>query len=223
MTALKDKIKSLMSVDTDQFLDSGRVTSIDRDILKVKFFNAHYGETLVEVAESLPFWTEGKTEKGAASTVNPAVKLCQEMVLYDIHTLVWNTYADYLHLHLKKILDNHYATADFSSELTNYCSNRTRICRLKTGDFSHAHYFANYYGFGYSETIISMLTQLNSTNDFEGGELYFPKQELQIDLSIGEVLVFPSAYTHPVEYRKVTKGTRYILESHMGRFPFPSQ
>lgn len=223
MKSLKENIKALMSVDTKKFLDAGEVTVLHDDVLKIKFFTPQYGTTLVDVAEALPFWTEGRVEKGEAASVNPAIKLCHELVLYDIHPMVWNTYADYLHLHLKKILDNHYVTADFSSELTNYCSGRTRVCRLNTGDFSNAHYFANYYGLSYPETIISMLTQLNGTDDFEGGELYFPRQQLEVQLSAGEMLVFPSTYTHPVEYRKVTTGNRYLLESHIGRFPFPAQ
>ena len=219
---LKDKIKELMTVNSEKFLDTGSVTVINEDIIKIKFFNANYCETLVEVTEALPFWNEGKVEKGSATSVNPAVKLCHEFLLYDIHAMVWNTFADYLHLFLKKILDNHYVTADFSAELINYNAGRTKVSRLKKGDFNHAHCFTNYHGFNYAETIISMISQLNKTTDFTGGGLYFPRQQINVSLSIGEVLVFPSGFTHPITYQKVEKGNRYLLESHMGRLSTPS-
>lgn len=53
---------------------------------------------------------------------------------------------------------------------------------------------------------ISVVIGLNS--DYEGGDLYFPRQEVRVKIGKGDVVMFPSTYTHPHEVEKVTKGVR---------------
>lgn len=55
--------------------------------------------------------------------------------------------------------------------------------------------------------VISFLFYLN--DDFEGGETYFPRQDITVTPSTGSVLIFPSIYTHPHEAKPITNGIKY--------------
>jgi len=49
------------------------------------------------------------------------------------------------------------------------------------------------------------------SEDFEGGELEFPRQDVLIKPKTGTVAIFPSNFTHPHLVKPVTSGTRYSL------------
>lgn len=55
--------------------------------------------------------------------------------------------------------------------------------------------------------IISTVLFLN--DNYEGGELYFPRQDRTIKGSAGECVVFPSIYTHPHIAKEIKEGTKY--------------
>jgi|3_EtaG_2_1085321.scaffolds.fasta_scaffold48418_2 hypothetical protein len=48
-------------------------------------------------------------------------------------------------------------------------------------------------------------------DDYEGGELYFPRQDLTIKPESGLLVLFPSSFTHPHEGKTVTKGIKYSI------------
>jgi hypothetical protein len=48
-------------------------------------------------------------------------------------------------------------------------------------------------------------------DDYEGGYLEFPKQEVSIKLSTGDLILFPGSYTHPHGVTKLTNGERRVL------------
>lgn len=50
-------------------------------------------------------------------------------------------------------------------------------------------------------------------DDYEGGELYFPRQDILVKPEKGMALFFPSGVTHPHGVRPVLKGTRYTIVS----------
>lgn len=54
---------------------------------------------------------------------------------------------------------------------------------------------------------VSVVGYLN--DDFEGGETFFDRQNLKVKPQLGNVLVFPSYYTHPHQALPVTKGQKY--------------
>jgi predicted 2-oxoglutarate/Fe(II)-dependent dioxygenase YbiX len=58
---------------------------------------------------------------------------------------------------------------------------------------------------------ISILIYLN--DDYEGGELYFPRQDIKLRLPPGSIVMFPSMGTHPHEGCVVTKGIKYVVVS----------
>ena len=56
---------------------------------------------------------------------------------------------------------------------------------------------------------LSIVAFLN--DDFEGGELRFSRQDLTIQPVAGDVILFPSAFTHPHAVLPVARGARYAV------------
>ena len=56
---------------------------------------------------------------------------------------------------------------------------------------------------------ISALIYLN--DDYEGGELYFPRQDIKIKPKTGQVVFFPSNYLYPHASLPITSGTKYSI------------
>jgi len=48
-------------------------------------------------------------------------------------------------------------------------------------------------------------------NDYEGGELVFPRQNVQYRLNEGDIVIFPGGLTHPHYVNSVTKGKRNVI------------
>ncbi|MDP9933507.1 2OG-Fe(II) oxygenase [Variovorax paradoxus] len=70
---------------------------------------------------------------------------------------------------------------------------------------------------------ITTILYLNS--DFDGGEICFPKQGLELRPSAGTLLIFPSNRNFPHEVKSIVRGQRYsyqriygILDGRTGRF-----
>ena len=59
--------------------------------------------------------------------------------------------------------------------------------------------------------IISALLYLN--DNFEGGETYFPRQNTTVSPKTGDIVFFPSIYTHPHIAQPVKDGTKYCIVS----------
>lgn len=56
---------------------------------------------------------------------------------------------------------------------------------------------------------VSVLIYLN--DDYEGGELYFPRHDTRLKMRPGSIVMFPSMGTHPHEGCVVTKGIKYAV------------
>ena len=50
-------------------------------------------------------------------------------------------------------------------------------------------------------------------DDFDGGELVFPRQGITIKPEPGMMVIFPSTFTHPHESTEITRGTKYSIVS----------
>jgi predicted 2-oxoglutarate/Fe(II)-dependent dioxygenase YbiX len=64
------------------------------------------------------------------------------------------------------------------------------------------------HGFSYNCTV-SLVAYLN--DDYEGGELYFRLQGLNIKPKAGDLYIFPSTYMYPHQAKVVHKGTKYSI------------
>lgn len=85
------------------------------------------------------------------------------------------------------------------------------LLRYKEGHFygEHIDWTSN---MGHSR-VLSILIYLN--DDYEGGGIVFPRQDVTIKPEAGSVVVFPSVGTHPHEALEVTKGTKYAVVTWM--------
>lgn len=62
---------------------------------------------------------------------------------------------------------------------------------------------------GEGSRAVSMVIYLN--DDYSGGELCFPRQEVTIKPEAGSLVVFPSYFTHVHESRDITQGIKYSV------------
>ena len=58
-------------------------------------------------------------------------------------------------------------------------------------------------------TTVSIVAYLN--DDYEGGDLYFPRFDLNIKPKTGDIIMFPSTYIYEHESKPMISGTKYSL------------
>ena len=56
---------------------------------------------------------------------------------------------------------------------------------------------------------VSMVGYLN--DDYEGGEIYFPRFDLEVKPECGDLLIFPSTYIYEHASRPIIEGTKYSI------------
>lgn len=67
--------------------------------------------------------------------------------------------------------------------------------------------------------IWSAILYLNdSEKDYEGGEIWFPKQEITHSPKVGELIYFKADVDHPHEVKSVTSGNRKCIVFFMGKY-----
>lgn len=59
--------------------------------------------------------------------------------------------------------------------------------------------------------VLTILVGLNSTEEYDGGELFIHNQEKGIKLDKGDVVAFPSNFMYPHKVSPVIKGERKVL------------
>jgi len=64
---------------------------------------------------------------------------------------------------------------------------------------------------------LSALIYLN--DDYEGGETYFPRQQIKFKAKAGDLLLFPSTFCYPHEALPVTKGVKYAIVTWFIAYP----
>lgn len=64
------------------------------------------------------------------------------------------------------------------------------------------------HGFSYN-CVVSMVGYVN--DDYEGGEIFFRMQNIQVKPKAGDLFIFPSNYMYPHRAMPVTSGTKYSI------------
>ncbi len=64
------------------------------------------------------------------------------------------------------------------------------------------------------DRVISLIVYLN--DDYEGGEVCYPKQGLSLKMKKGDILIHPAIFTHPHRSEKITEGEKFICLSVFG-------
>lgn len=151
-------------------------------------------EELIALSETGE-WREGTAGNG----VNPEVRIT------DVHDL--NPESD---LH-KELLET--IIASINEYGKNYPSLRItqgehlRIMRYPEGGFYAPHADSG------PENGRTLSISLFLNDDFEGGELVFPKQGVTIKPKAGQIVLFPSNFIYIHESTKITSGVKYSVVS----------
>jgi hypothetical protein len=76
--------------------------------------------------------------------------------------------------------------------------------------YEPGHHFMEHHDHGFSyNCTVSLVAYLN--DDYEGGELYFRLQDLNIKPKAGDLYIFPSTYMYPHQAKAVKSGTKYSI------------
>jgi hypothetical protein len=95
-------------------------------------------------------------------------------------------------------------------------SNRYHIGELRYWEamnlvkYGPGEHFQEHHDHGYSyNCTVSLVSYLN--DDYEGGEIYFRLQDLQVKPDAGDLFIFPSNFMYPHRAMPVISGTKYSL------------
>ena len=76
--------------------------------------------------------------------------------------------------------------------------------------YEPGHHFMEHHDHGYSyNCVVSLVAYIN--DDYEGGEIYFRLQNLEIKPEAGDLVIFPSNYMYPHQAKPVKSGTKYSI------------
>lgn len=76
--------------------------------------------------------------------------------------------------------------------------------------YEPGHHFQEHHDHGYSyNCTVSLVAYVN--DDYEGGELYFRLQNLNIKPKAGDLVIFPSNFVYPHQAKPVISGTKYSI------------
>lgn len=76
--------------------------------------------------------------------------------------------------------------------------------------YRQGQHFQTHHDHGYSyNCTVSLVAYIN--DDYEGGGLYFPIQDIHVKPTAGDLYVFPSNFMYPHRAMPVTSGTKYSI------------
>ena len=76
--------------------------------------------------------------------------------------------------------------------------------------YEPGHHFMEHHDHGFSyNCTVSSVAYIN--DDYEGGEIYFRLQNLNIKPKAGDLYLFPSNYMYPHQAKEVKSGTKYSI------------
>lgn len=151
-------------------------------------------EELIDAAENGQ-WRDGTAGNG----VNPDVRITS------VHDIDPNS-----EIHqelLQTIIDGINKYAEKFKGLRISQGEHLRIMRYNEGGFYGVH------ADGGPGNVRILSTVLFLNDDFEGGELIFPNQDISIKPKAGQLVLFPSNYAYAHESTKITKGIKYCAVS----------
>jgi hypothetical protein len=152
-----------------------------------------YSEALVGYNEKMPDYRDCYDFKYKKShVVHDTSEAGKELVS------IW----DYLHFTQLQAV-KHYAKTFNIGELRYW----EAMNFVKYGPNQH---FQEHHDHGYSyNCVVSLVAYPN--DDYEGGELYFRLQNLNIKPKAGDLFVFPSNFMYPHQAKLVTSGTKHSI------------
>lgn len=170
----------------------------------IQEFNQRLNETFKENSKNYKT-NQNENSTFSALTLKPYTKNFN--FIKEKTKQVVNAYLDYLD----------YPKYFFTDSLKNVLqySHQYRIMEYKTGANIHPHSDHDPGTYG--------SISFNLNEDYEGGEFKFFNGNYTVSLNKGDALIFPADYFWVHEVTKVTKGTRYSINSFLNKYPFEAQ
>lgn len=84
-----------------------------------------------------------------------------------------------------------------------------QVLKYEPGDVYHEH--IDFFGGALQNERRIYSTVIYLNDDYTGGETFFPRQDISVKGSVGDVLFFPSTYTHPHIAKEIITGKKYSV------------
>lgn len=160
-------------------------------------------ELITETIENYPAWEEAKIfgfkENHRKTKVDYlSVRYGFNSDLYRAHAIIGYNFKKSF-----EFLKNEYLNSDNESYLYYKGDEGVQILKYETGEFYREH--------------IDMGQDVNRTHscimylndEYEGGETEFIRQKIKFKGKVGDIIFFPSSFTHPHIAHQITSGTKY--------------
>lgn len=86
------------------------------------------------------------------------------------------------------------------------------VLRYRSGGYYKRHIdYSSHSGPNHNPIIRAVTSLIYLNDDYEGGEVYFNRQEVKIKPTAGGIIFFPSIYTHPHTSMDIKSGTKYCI------------
>lgn len=177
--------------------------AIKKDLNVIDRLNA-IGNSAIEDNDKRFEWTFGYV--GYSDKI-PEYRDCEDIKVGDIGTPRTNT-EKLVHDLWKDLKLSHTPAVDDYCQKYNVKMNYWEVMNcIRYGEGQHFQEHADH-GYSYSATV-SLVAYVN--DDYEGGELYFPKLKLNIKPRAGDLYIFPSTYLFSHRAMPVKSGMKFSI------------
>lgn len=184
-------------------LGEARFEFLDHELLVVRGAFA-LGRELVEAAERLDLWAQAKVGGRRFSRVDLDSRN-NTVCWLDVHAEL-GRYQSALRERAHEVAKVYRAD---NSHLRVTRDEGLQLLRYGHGQHYRAH--ADFYTAGPKDNVrlVSLVAFLN--DDFDGGELHFPRQGFTFKPEAGSMILFPAFFTHVHEAKDVIRGVKYSV------------
>jgi len=170
---------------------------LTQDILRIPGL-LPWGDYLIDVANQVPRWIPKREDAGYPGPKEILVELSYASVLAHAEQGLIKI--------ISKVLDVYKRANPFAEVFSD---SGYHLLKYEEGECYDAHCDQ----LGGREVPKIMTVMMYPNDDYEGGEVYFPRQDIEIKPTAGDVIVFPSGFAFPHGTKPVKSGTRYCVVS----------
>ena len=187
---------------------SPKVEVLDRDIFYIKDL-INWGGALVDVCNDVDAWAKAMVSKSGNRREVAISRVCHEV---EVSKLVDARLGDYETAIFNAIGAGGRLCTDINPYFWFSLDSSYSFLRYQEGHFCGEHVDHSLHTEGPARVVSAIMYP---NDDYEGGEIIFPRQEITLKPEAGSMVMFPSNWTHPHGVLEVTKGTRYAMVTWM--------
>jgi len=167
------------------------INPVDNYLYEIPFISKEWCSWLIQEAENLNQWTEGRHDFYATYDI------LLEKLNPQINEYYSNALQEYMigsAKHFYQLEGDNWNKMKFENFVVKYSAETQPAL-----------------GVHHDSSLISTVLTLNDKSEFEGGGTWFPRQELLHFGNVGHLSVHPGNITHKHGAKPVTSGNRYVL------------